>query len=269
MSSWWTAAGTQEGCHFNVATQAAVIPYLRSELDSRGLTSTIVSASDETSYDLALSTWNSLGSTAQGVVKRVNVHGYQYGGGRRDLLYSAVHGAGKALWNSEYGESDGTGLSLASNLILDLRWLHPTAWVYWQAFDGGGWGLIQADESAGTLGAVNTKYYVLAQFARHIRPGMTIIDGGESNTVAAYDSANKRLVIVTANYGTAQKITYDLSKYGTVGGASGGLVRRWATNTAGSGDLYTAHTDTYLSGKSFSSSFTANTIQTFEIDNVS
>ena len=33
-------------------------------------------------------------------------------------------------------------MSLASNLNLDMRWLHPTAWVYWQVLDGGGWGLV-------------------------------------------------------------------------------------------------------------------------------
>ena len=34
-------------------------------------------------------------------------------------------------------------MSLASNLNLDMRWLHPTAWVYWQVLDDtGGWGLV-------------------------------------------------------------------------------------------------------------------------------
>jgi galactan endo-1,6-beta-galactosidase len=267
MSNWWTATGTQEGCHFDVATQATVIGYLRSELDSRGLTGATLAASDETSYDLARSTWESLGSTAQGQVGKVNVHGYQYELGRRDLLYNDVHGAGKVLWNSEYGEGDGTGLRLAKNLTLDFRWLHPTAWVYWQALDGDGWGLIQADEEAGTVGAVNTKYYVLAQFARHIRPGMSIMDGGEDDTVAAYDASAKRLVLVTTNYGTAQTITYDLSRFSTVGGGSGGVVPRWTTQTGG-GDAYTYRTDTYLSGKGFSCAFAANTVQTFQIDNV-
>jgi hypothetical protein len=42
-------------------------------------------------------------------VAKVNVHGYQYEGGRRDLLYTAVHSDGKALWNSEYGEDDASG----------------------------------------------------------------------------------------------------------------------------------------------------------------
>lgn len=54
----------------------------------------------------------------------MNTHGYQQGGGRRDLLYAATRG--KRLWNSEYGEEDSTGLSLASNLNLDFAWLHNT-----------------------------------------------------------------------------------------------------------------------------------------------
>ena len=34
-------------------------------------------------------------------------------------------------------------MSLASNLNLDMHWLHPTAWVYWQVLDDvGGWGLV-------------------------------------------------------------------------------------------------------------------------------
>lgn len=268
ISPGWLSSGTQEGCHFDPSTQATVIPYLRSELNNRGLNSTLVAASDENNYDLALASWLLLGSTAQGVVDKINVHGYQYGGGRRDLLYTAAQAAGKKLWNSEYGEGDGTGLSLASNLNLDMRWLHPTAWVYWQVLDGGGWGLIQADENAGTIGAVNTKYYVLAQYTRHIRPGMTIIDGGEGNTSAAYDPTNHRLILVTTNYDTAQTITYDLSKFSSATGGSNGLVQRWQTETNGTGDNYANYADTYLTGTTFSSAFPANTIQTFQIDNV-
>ena len=43
----------------------------------------------------------------------------QQGGGRRDLLYAATKG--KKLWNSEYGEGDASGKSLAANLNLDFR----------------------------------------------------------------------------------------------------------------------------------------------------
>ena len=177
-AAWWKAQGTQEGCHFDVRTQAAVIPLLRAALDARNLTATRVSASDENSYDVALSTWEGLGEAAQRAVGQINVHGYQQGGGRRDLLFAAAAAAKVVLRNSEYGEGDVSGLSLASNLILDFKSLHPTAWVYWQALDGGTWGLIEGDDTAATIGAVNPKFYVLAQYSRHIRPGDTIISGG-------------------------------------------------------------------------------------------
>ncbi len=152
-ADWWRADGTQEGCHVSPSIQAQVIGHLRSELDNRGLTETAVSASDESLYDQARSTWASFSSATRAKVGRVNVHGYQYEGGRRDLLFNEVSAAGKPLWQSEYGDGDGTGMKMARNLTYDLRWLHPTAWVYWQAFDGLEWGLIYCDENAGTLGA--------------------------------------------------------------------------------------------------------------------
>ncbi len=248
----------------------------RSELDARGLTNTLVAASDETSYDQARTTWSSFSSATKDTVGRVNFHGYQYEGGRRDLLYDDVHAAGKPLWMSEYGEGRGSGMRLATNLCLDMRWLHPTAWVYWQAYDGfdkdgGAWGLIQVDEDNGTVGAVNPKYWVLTQYARHIRPGMRILSGGaDVNTVAAYDTSASRLVLVTANYGTPQWVTYDLSRFSSVGGGANGVVRRWITVTGAGGERYGAHpSDTTLNGKQFWSWFPANSIQTFEIDNVS
>jgi galactan endo-1,6-beta-galactosidase len=261
VANWWSATGTQEGCHFDAGTQATVLGHLRTELNNRGLTSVKVAASDESFYDQATSTWNSFSAATKALVGRVNVHGYQYGGGRRDLLYAAV--AGKRLWNSEYGESDGSGVSLASNLNLDFRWLHPTAWCYWQPFDSGGWGLVQSNPGDNWIGTANAKYYVLAQYTRHIRPGMTILDGGEGNTVAAYDASARKLVIVTMNYNTPQTITYNLSNCFNVAGP----MRRWVTMT-GSGSKYATFTDTSLSNKVFASYFATNTIQTFEVQNV-
>jgi O-glycosyl hydrolase len=269
-SSWWTATGTQEGCHIDSTVQSAVLPYVRSELDKRGLTSTKVSASDETSYDLARATWNSFSSTTKGYVNRVNVHGYQGSGGRRDLLYTdVVTTAGKALWNSETGDSDGTGYTMAFNLLYDFRWLHPTAWVYWQVMDpSAGWAMIAYD--AGTLqpGAVQTKYYVMAQFSRHIRPGMKILDTGVSYAAAGYDASAKRLVIVAANTSaSAQTFTFDLSGFSTASGGSGGLVPRWNTVTTG-GDAYKSYSDTHVSGRTVAVPFAAKSVQTLQIDGV-
>jgi hypothetical protein len=270
-SSWWTATGTQEGCHMDATVQSAVLPYLRSELDKRGLTGTKISASDETSYDLARTTWNSFSSTTKGYVNRVNVHGYQGSGGRRDLLYSdVVTTAGKALWNSETGDKDGTGYTMAFNLLYDFRWLHPTAWVYWQVMDPStGWAMIAYDQNTLQPTTIQTKYYVMAQFSRHIRPGMKILDTGASNAVAAYDASAKRLVVVALNTSTsAQTLTFDLSRFTTVTGGSGGLVPRWNTVTTGGGDLYSAHSDIHLSGKTVSVPFAAQAVQTLQVDGV-
>lgn len=269
-STWWTATGTQEGCHMDPAVQAAVLPYMRSELDKRGLTGVRIAASDETNYDTARSTWSSFGSSTKALVSQVNVHGYQGSGGRRDLLYTdVVTTSGKKLWNSETGDSDGTGLTLASNLCYDFRWLHPTAWCYWQVMDPStGWAMIAYDANTLQPTTIQTKYYVMAQFSRHIRPGMRILDTGVSYAAAAYDAAARRLVIVAVNTSTsAQTLTFDLSRFTTVSGGSGGLVPRWNTVTTG-GDRYRSYSNTFLSGKSVAVPFAAKAVQTLQIDGV-
>ena len=261
IANWWSAVGTQEGCHFDVATQTNVIGCLRVELNRRGLTTMKIAASDENTYDQAVSTWNGFGPATKALVGRVNVHGYQYGEGRRDLLHAAV--AGKRLWNSEYGEDDISGVSLARNLNLDFHLLHPTAWCYWQPFDITGWGLIQSRPGRNQIGAVNLKYFVLAHYTRHIRPGMTIMDSGDDNTVAAYDAVARKLVIVTMNYSPAQTVTYNLTNFANATGP----VRRWITTTS-PGSKYESFAGPALSSKVFTARFATNTIQTFEIQNV-
>ena len=224
-----------------------------------------VAGSDENTYTEALSTWQGLGDAAREKVDLVDVHGYEYTNGRRDLLYEAVHHDGKRLWNSEYGEGDASGMSLAQNLNLDFQYLHPTAWVYWQVLDGAGWGLIEASNEDGTVGLPHPKYYVLLQYSRHIRPGMLIIDGGDANTVSAYDKQRGVLVIVTTNYGNAQWITYDLSKFSDVAGP----VTRWKTLAGDSGDKYKIYHDVSIQGERLVNVFfESNSVQTFEIQNV-
>lgn len=174
---------------------------------------------------------------------------------------------------SRYGEDDASGLSLAANLNLDLKWLHNTAWVYWQACDGGGWGLLYCDEEAAggaVLGGPNIKYYVLAHYSRHFRPGMIIVATTGDDTVAAYDSTAHRLVVVSVMYSDPRWVSIDLSA--CVGGASAVAslpVARWVTNTDGGEDLYAQYNDLAVSDAgSFSVYFEKNTIMTFAIDEV-
>ncbi|MEJ3748865.1 beta-1,6-galactanase [Actinomycetes bacterium KLBMP 9797] len=267
-ANWWRADGTQEGCHIDPTTQRSVLAHMRTELDRQGLGGVMISASDESLYDQAVSTWNSFDATTRGLVRQINVHGYQGTGGRRDLVYNQARAAGKILWNSEHGDNDGTGITTARLLCMDWRWLHPTAWCYWQVMDPStNWAAIAYDFNTLRAGAVTPKYYVLAQFTRHIRPGMRIIDTGVDYAAAAYDPGARRLVIVAVNTGAAQTLTFNLNSFSQVTGGSGGVVPRWSTVPAGS-DRYTARTDLRLSGKSVAVPFPAASVQTIQVDGV-
>lgn len=257
LGTWWVSDGTQEGCHFEVATQAAVLPHLKQALANLSV-ATLVASSDENTYTMALQSYSNLGPKALQAVDKVNVHGYEGGGGRRDLLYAAVHGDKKQLWNSEYGDGDASGMSLASNLNLDFRWLHPTAWVYWQVLDVEGWGLLVADVGARTISLPSLKYYVLAQYTRHIRPGMTIVDSGDVNVVCAWDKAAGLLVVVAVNYDQTAKFECDLSKFTHIPDQTASF---WRT---AAGENYTAHSLSVFN-ESFSLNLPERSVQTFEI----
>ena len=133
--------------------------------------------------------------------------------------------------------------------------------------DSGGWGLIQSNPGDNWYGGANPKYYVLAQYTRHIRPGMNIINSTGINTVAAYDPVGRKLVIVTMNYGTAQTISYNQTNFHKASGP----VRCWTTSPgpdlARSGALYQESSGIVISNQTFSVSFPTNTIKTFEIQN--
>lgn len=267
-SDWWTASNNQEGCHFATSTQEILLQKLHNEMSQKGLLAagTAITASDENSYTLALSSWNGLNSTVQGLVKKINVHGYEYGTGRRDLLFDAAQEQSKVLWNSEYGEGDASGLSLVSNLNLDFKWLHMTAWVYWQVLDGGGWGLIDADMENAVINDVNTKFFVLAHYTRHILPGMLIIEAQDDNTIAAYDDQAEKLTIVAMNYETdRQEFCFDLSNFVL---ARDEPILTWITNVKNSeGDRYIKYENrAQISSESIlCTTFDAETIETIEI----
>jgi hypothetical protein len=63
---WWKGiTGAQEGRHFDVSTQEAVITQLRSELNNSGLSGIATSASDENINDEAYDTWNDFNSSVK------------------------------------------------------------------------------------------------------------------------------------------------------------------------------------------------------------
>ncbi|KAE8910507.1 Endo-beta-1,6-galactanase [Phytophthora fragariae] len=266
MSSWWQFPGGQEGCHFDVATQKDVLVKLRTKLDYFGLKDVAISASDENSDTQALSTLTSLSADANlmTTIDKVNTHGYGNRESDRAPLKALVKKVNKKFWDSEYGEKDATGLSLAEAVAININEMGVSAFVYWQPFDGGGWGLINSAPGNMTIGSPNPKYYALAQYSRHIRPGMAILSTDDKNTVMAYDAKTKLLVVATVNSGAAaSKVTYDLASFSKVVGP----VSAWTTETSGTGALYKM-SKVELSGTTFSASIPAASVMTFEIQGV-
>jgi galactan endo-1,6-beta-galactosidase len=285
---WWKFPARQEGCHFDLGTQRTILAELRSALVTAGLPDVRTVASDENSVDDALDTWNKLDDVTRSRIGRVNVHGYfagtdPYRGTKREVLSVAVAGGSKPLWMSEYGDGDASGLTMAQSIILDVRGLHPLAWVYWQPVEpeGSGWGLINANyvdtndqvngEVATPFVRVNRKFFVLGQFTRYIRQGFQIIDINDPNSIAAYDATAHQLVIVTLNGGTQRRVDYDLSRFAHVGST---FTRIATTMTPGHGIpdwKLMSDGPRKMEGwekKKFSSSFYPNAVQTFVIDDV-
>jgi len=206
VSDWWFADCKQEGCHVSPAQQAQVLPLLREELDKQGLKALPISASEETHYDHAISTWEHFDEKTRSLIGQVNVHGYQEAKGDRTKLHRLVHQeGGKRLWNSEYGDGDPSGLNMARNLHRDFATLKPTSWSYWQPIDGGGWGLISGDMPRERLRRVNPKWHVLAHYTRNIRPGATVLTTGDESVVAAIEKDSDQLVLVLLNDGDHER----------------------------------------------------------------
>ena len=236
IANWWKASGTQEGCHFDAATQAAVLAELPGALAAANLTGVRVAASDESRIDMALSTWGALPAAARSVIDVVNVHGYQEGGDRAGLYRAVVQQGGKELRDSEYGDGDGTGGEMVASILADLAALHPRAWAYWQVVDvSAGWALLRGDAASGALGPVNAKWFALAQFSRHIRAGMAVLATADSAAApaaaAALDAAAGLLVLVLSNAEVgAADFDVDLTAFAAV---PAGAAAAWATSTAG------------------------------------
>ena len=277
-AGWWTYPQGQEGCNLSQAVQKEILGYLREELNARGLSGLTIAGSDENTMTQALSTYNyfkgqnvsvsGVSTNVASLLGKVNVHSYSGLAPWRDNvarqnLKTSV--GSKRLWVSEYGDDEGGGMTLAQTITEDLTYLKPTAWVYWQPVEPySAWGLVNgaygnpADETAATRAQpawTYYKYYVFAQFSRFLRPGYKIIGNNDHNSVAAYDSATKKLVLISVNYGNAQKIVYDLTSLTSITGTSAAVT---ATNTNGSKLLFASSVP--VSTKKFTINAEANTI---------
>lgn len=248
-AGWWTFRinGTQqEGCRIDPVHQNAVVKAMSASLAARHMAYSPVAASDENSVDAANEMTRHYDAAALAGLSQINTH--TYGGKDRTRLLNFASSAGKKLWMSEYGDGDASGMRLSQQILTDVKGLHPSAWVYWQVVDGGGWGMLtnpEKDETTTAYG-INEKYYVMGQYSRFIRPGAVLIANDDPNTLTAADPRTKSLVLIVTNSGdTVRQVTFDLSHFVRLGTQAAGT-RTSATET------WAALPATRLAGKSLS-----------------
>jgi len=268
---------TQERCGFEAKLQAWIVGHVHHELHQRGLENVVLTASDETSAKDAVATWEKMwdadlpnksdlrGKSAQELVRKWNVHGYQ-NPSTNDLkkVHHVHHKTHRkpVLWMSEYGDGDESGMKLAQEIHRHMRYMKPTGWCLWQVVDPM-WGLIDCDlEHTTHIRNIWQKYFVFAHFTRHIRPNMSIMSVSGSNVVAAYDANGRVLSLVASNFDQrGHTFTYDLSDF-----LLPGLAARWETNFEGH-HSYKKYEDVSLTedGK-LTFHFPALTIMSFEFE---
>ena len=245
----WAYGGAfngQEGCVVRPDHQNQLVKGVSASLAHAGITGTRTTASDETSIVSSIDTASHYDDVALKGLSKINTH--SYGGGDRTRLFNFTKSAGKKLWMSEYGDGDASGMQLSQQILIDVKGLHPSAWVYWQVVDGGGWGMLtnpEKDETTTAYG-INEKYYVMGQYSRFIRPGAVLIANDDPNTLTATDPRTKSLVLVVTNSrDTVRQVTFDLSHFVRLGTQAAGT-RTSATQT------WAALPATRLTGKSLS-----------------
>ncbi|WP_437925238.1 glycoside hydrolase [Sorangium sp. So ce291] len=223
-ASWWKSNGSQEGCHFDRASQEKIIQEVARQLTSKGLTETVVSASDENSMDDAVRNIGAFGSETLAAFQQINVH--SYAGSQREELRQLATELGKRLWQSESGPlgqslSDDTdaALFMAERIIRDLRELKAEAWVDWQSGDPSrSWASFTLNDGEQSYTPIK-RFYMHAGFSRYIRPGATFVQVDSEDMVAAVsaDGGSLTLVVRNGDRDASRGYTFDLTRLPTVG----------------------------------------------------
>ena len=215
-ANWWELGHRQEGTHMSVAQQKRMINLLRGALDRHGVRATIVASEDnnERSTYECVSAYD---ATTLSNVSHIATHTYTANDSAR--LRQLAERTGKALWVSEYGDGERSGLLLARRIRNDIAEKRAQAWIYWQFADNAGaWGLVNNRLNGRDASyRLTRKFYVMSQFSRFIRPGCQIVHVNDGDSLAAYDSDKRELAIVCVNdRRDARTTTFQLSGVKTV-----------------------------------------------------
>ncbi|ODM97364.1 Endo-beta-1,6-galactanase [Orchesella cincta] len=230
IGSWAGNLSQQEGCNMDRPTMVSIIQSVHEAIEAKNMSFLKIAISDETQVNTQLQSYDYfVDAGVSDLFGQVNVHGYwdQVELSRKDLLSMRCSKAGHGLWMDEMGwggtpvENMEQGLNIANRIVVDLRKMLPSAWVYWQVVEGGGgWGLLEVPYVNTTVDIIkyNSGYYAMEQFSQHIKQGSKLIYISNENSIAALDLVTQKLVIVVVNAEDSEvSQEFDLGLFESVG----------------------------------------------------
>ncbi|OME87852.1 hypothetical protein BK120_00530 [Paenibacillus sp. FSL A5-0031] len=236
-TNYWGAFNRQEGSHWDPWAQSWIIWEARQKLIEKGLNNVGISAMEESVIDTFLENWSHYNDDAKNSISQMNVHAY--GGSKRFEVRQLAEKENKKLWMSEvdlgpsgiaHNHDDiEPALALADQIMVDIKWFEPQAWVIWQAIESEqnmqsdkenmNWGLIHADFDTEQWWYTK-KYYAMAQFSKFIPQGSKFFENsdGDGRSLTAYNEATGETVIVYRNPDQgSRQMSFDLSKFAKPG----------------------------------------------------
>ncbi len=218
-TNYWNRSGSQEGCHFEPASQVALLKVLHPLLLRSGLAMQL-SASDETATKASLRDLEVYGDATR-MLGQWNVHTYKATNSERRAIRELTRQKGLRLWMSESGDG-GRGLhgnlAMLQRLFDDMRYLQPVAWVDWQYAEEftDQWNLVRTRWTEQSYERI-PNFYVRQQVTRFIRQGYTFLDVDDEQTLCALSPDEREVVLVRLNGSREPSHTvYDLSSLGAV-----------------------------------------------------
>ncbi len=303
-SDWSANSAKQEGCHISSGTaQSKLLKQLSAKLSASRLNALTLAGMDSSGVDTSIESVRKLKASALSVLERIDTHAYMDSNmitlretalkKKKNLWMSEVDG--NAIAGRKAGEMS-AALGFSSYIRNQLNGLQPSAWIMWDAIDthidtankadlqsltnseriakdtSGFWGVLFANHNTKQI-IRSKKYYAYGQYSRYIRPGYTLI-GSSDQSVAAYDTKTKTVVVVITNESASnKKCELDLSQFSSI--ASNSTVQSIRT----SGTLEKGENWKDVSGsigntlnrssKKLSTTLKANSITTYILSNVS
>ncbi|MGL5619067.1 MAG: glycoside hydrolase family 30 protein [Tannerellaceae bacterium] len=209
LSSYWNNQGSQEGCHFDPATQIAIIRKLYPMLKKAGLSNTVLAASDETNLASAIRIVKAYDEAGDIFPKlgQFNTHTYSGTNAEREELHRLMADKKIPFWQSETGPSGGVGLQ--SNLLLtqklfdDMKIMQPQAWLDWQMMEehNNEWCQFRGNFTTHDYEVIKN-YYVRKQITSFFKQGYTLLEADQPQVMAAMSPDKKELVVAVVNADT-------------------------------------------------------------------